>query len=455
MKVSRGGQSPVHVEWAASGVRAINTVTHETAEAGQLAGLGPILSGSGALLIGIGRRDVFLKSVRLPKADPEDLRRILAVQLGQLFPIPPDLLAFDFFQTADQTPEGVLTVVAAMRAEDLRRLHAALKDAGLTAARILPVSLAAPAVAASAGQADALVLEADPAGLALDLVRGGLLVFSRIVPAASDVDCEAKRTLAAANVKALPLVSAGGAGPPDALPGFGTALGLLHNAPPFAFQLAEERAKERQKRARDRTRLATLLMLSALLLVALVWADREQAQAAAKKRQGIVARQLGRLQSVQDAAATQAQQVTAVQDVLHRAFDPAQPLSDVVSVVGDSLPAGTWLTGLNAERGKPLQLRGMAGASTDVPRLVHTLGASSRFRDVRLVFASSVTAGKARLTEFEISAVPAGNLPLPAPDKAEENKTEQNGPARTGTKETGTKETGTKETGTEETGTSQ
>ncbi len=421
-------QSPVHVEWAASGVRAVNIVTHETAEATQLSGLGRIASGSGPILIGIGRRDVFLKSVRLPKADPEDLRRILAVQMSQLFPIPPDLLSFDFFQTADQTPEGFLTVVAAMRAEDLRHLHANLKQAGLAAARVLPVSLAAPAVAASAGLADALVLEAGPAGLALDLVRGGTLVFSRVVSAASDAQCEAKRTLAAANVSALPLVSAAGAGPPDALPGFGTALSLLHTAPPFEFQLAEDRAKEQQKRAGDRTRLAALLMLSALLLVALVWADREEAQAAAKKQQGTVARQVSRLQSVQDAAAIEAQQVMAVQDVLHRAFDPAQPLSDIVSVVGDNLPAGTWLTGLTAERGKPVQIRGMAASPTDVPRLVHTLGASSRFRDVRLVFANSVTVGKARLTEFEISTVSVGNLPLSAPDK--------DGSAQAGTPET-------------------
>jgi hypothetical protein len=52
---------------------------------------------------------------------------------------------------------------------------------------------------------------------------------------------------------------------------------------------------------------------------------------------------------------------------------------------------------------------------------------------VRLVFANSVTIGKARLTEFEISAVIVGNLPLSVPDKADEN-----GPARTEAEETGT-----------------
>ncbi len=417
MRVSRTIPSPVHVEWTPGGVRAVNIATRETAEAARLSDLGPILNGHGRPLIGIGRRDVFLKSVRLPRADPDDLRRILGVQMGQLFPLPPDQLSFDFFQTADQTGEGCLTVVAAMRGADLKRLEADLRSAGLTAARILPVALGAPAVAGSAGQADALVVEAGATGLALDVVRGGVLVFSRVASGASDPESEAKRTLAAAHAGALPAVTVGEAGLPGALPSFGSALSLLHEAPPFAFRLAEDRAREGKSRAGERTRLAVLLALSALLLVALVWADRQEASAAAKRRQGALARQLTRLRSVQDAEAADAQKVSAVQDVLGRAFDPAQPLGDIVAVVGDRLPAGVWLSGLGVERGKPLQIRGTATAPGDVPRVVHALGASPRFRDVRLVFANSVTIGKARLVEFDVSAVCVGNLPLSEPDK--------------------------------------
>jgi len=432
IKLSRASkltQSPVHIEWTAGGVRAVNIATRETAQAARLSELGPIIAGHGHPLIGVGRRDVFLKSVRLPKADPDDLRRILGVQLGQLFPLPPELLSFDFFQTADQTAEGWLTVVAAMRGEDLKRLQADLKAAGLTAARILPVALAAPAVAASAGKDNALVLEAGPAGLALDVVRGGVLVFSRVVPGAADPECEAKRTLAAAQAGTLPLVSAGEITAAGALPGFGTALSLLHEAPPFSFRLAEDRSRDLKRRAGDRARLSVLLVLSALLLVGLVWVDRQAAQASVKKRQGALARQLTRLRSIQDAEAADAQKVGAVQDVLGRAFDPAQPLGDVVSVVGDGLPAGAWLTGLGVERGKPLQIRGTATSSGDVPRVVHALGASPRFRDVRLVFANSVTIGKARLVEFDVSAVCVGNLPLSEPDKAGRAAGDAGGPA--------------------------
>ena len=418
MRATRIIFSPIHIEWTSAGVRAVNIATHETAEAARLSDLEPILSGHGRPLIGIGRRDVFLKSIRLPKADPTDLRRILGVQLAQLFPLPPDQLSFDFFQTADQTAEGCLTVVAAMRGEDLKRLQADLKQAGQTALRVLPVSLAAGAVAASAGQTEALVLEAGPAGLALDVVRGGCTVFSRVVPSGSDTEYEVKRTLAAAQVGTLPLVTVGEAGLPKALPSFGSSLSLLHEAPPFSFRLAEDRARDLKKQAGERTRLALLLMLSALLLVSLVWGDRQEAMAAAKRRQGILARQLALLQSVQDAEATNAQKAIAVQDVLGRAFEPAQPLGDIVAVVGDSLPAGAWLTGLSIERGKLLEIRGTATTQDDVPRLIHALGANTRFRDVHLIFANSVTNGKARIVEFDVSAVCVGNLPLSEPEKA-------------------------------------
>lgn len=407
----------LHLEWTPSWVRATDIGTRESAEAANLAEIGAILSGHKSALVGIGRRAIFAKALRLPKAAPDDLRRILSVQMGQVFPLPPDQLAFDFLQTTHQNAEGWLTLVAAIRSEDLKRLLGELKAAGLTPARILPVALAAPAVAASAGQAEALVIESGPSGLSLDVVSGGTVLLSRVVPAGSDADSEAKRTLAAAQSGPLPVVTAGEVGITGALPSFGTALSLLHEAPEFGFRLAEERAKETRNKATERTRLAVLMILSALLLVLLVWVDRQSAQAAVKAQEGKRAKQLMRLQAVQNAETAQAQKVTDVQDILDRAFAPAQPLSDVVSAVGDILPPGAWLTGISVERGKRLEFRGTAKSADDVPQAVHTLGTSPRFRDVKLVFANSVLIGKARAVEFDISAICVGNLPLAQPDK--------------------------------------
>ena len=107
--------------------------------------------------------------------------------------------------------------------------------------------------------------------------------------------------------------------------------------------------------------------------------------------------------------------MVAVQNTLRRAFQPAQPLSDISAVVDDSLPPGAWLTGLTVERGKPLDLRGTAKTAGDVTRLVNALSASPRFRDVRLVFANSALIGKVPVIQFNVSAVCVGNLPMPAP----------------------------------------
>ena len=418
MRTSRNALPTLHLEWTPTWVRAVDVATGAASGAATLAELGPALQGHKQALVGIGRRAVFLKAVRLPKAAYEDVRRIVGVQLGQWFPLAPDLLAFDFLQTDDVNADGCLTVVAAVRSEDLRRLLADLGAAGLTATRILPVALGAAGVAASAGQPDALVLEGGPAGLALDVVRGGALQFSRLVPPGGEAAAEARRTLAAAGAGALPVVAAGGAEFPQALPGFGTALTLLHETPFFAFRLGEDRSHALRKRAGDRTRLAALMLTAALLLAALVWADRHDAQVAQKRRDAAVARQMARLQDAENAEADRAQKLSDTQDVLHRAFGPAQPLSDVAAVVADSLPRGAWLTGLGVERGKPVGIRGAARSAQAVPQLVHALGRSPRFRDVRLVFANGVTTDHARATEFEVSVVPVGNLPLAAPDKA-------------------------------------
>ena len=415
--MKKNNVSPLHLEWTPGWVRATDIATGRTAEGDRLSALTPLLNGHRQALVGVGRPRVFFKALRLPKAAPDDLRRILAVQLGNLFPVPPDQLAFDFLQTADQTPDGWLTLVAAIRADDVREIRAALMQAGLTAARILPVAFAAPMLAARAGAANALVAENGAAGLALDVVEHGTLRLSRVAPVGSDPEWEARRTLAAAQAGEPPVIAVGAVALPQALASADTTLGLLHEAPPFHFELAEEREREVKKRIAERMRLAVLLMLSAILLVALVWVDRQAAQAAVTRSQGTWARQLLRSQSILDAETDAFGKAGDANDALTRAFVPAQPLGDVSAVVAASLPPGAWLTGLTVERGKLLQVRGTAKTSGDVARFTDTLGASPRFRDVRLVFANSGAISKVPVIQFNVSAICVGNLPLPAPEK--------------------------------------
>lgn len=413
--MTKATMAALHLEWTPGWVRAADRTTGQSAEAARLSELGPILSGHHQALVGIGRSRIFLKTVRLPKAAPDDLRRILSVQMGQMFPLSADQLAFDFFQTTDQTTDGWLTVVGAVRAADLRELRDALKGVGIMAARILPVALAAPAVASRAGLRDALVAEQSPEGLGLDVVELGILRFSRVAPAANGPEIEARRTLAAAHVEKAALVAVGPVPLPDAVETSAGALDLLHEAPPFHLTSSEERFQEAKRRSDARIRLSALMMLSALLLMTLVWVNHQSALAVVKRGQGAWARIFATDQSILDDANTQLGQIKDVQGALHQAFQPAQPLSDISAVIAADLPSGAWLTGLTLERGKPMQVRGTAKSSGAVARLVYALGDSPRFRDVKLVFANSAAIGKIPVIQFDVSAVCVGNLPMPAP----------------------------------------
>jgi Tfp pilus assembly protein PilN len=417
--MSRAYGPSLHIEWTPSRVRALDTATGKRAEAATLAEVGSVTGGHRDALVGVGRGSVFLKTVSLPKAAPEDLRRILSVQIGQIFPLPADQLAFDFHQTSEHGPDGFVTLVAAVRADDLRALHTDLQRAGLKAVRVLPVALGSAAVAGRAGLADALVVESTPAGIALDLVKGGVVRFSRTAPEGSDILQEMRRTLTAAGAADVTMVAAGGLSAP-----FGgveqpeDALGLLHEAPAgFAFEMAEAREREARRRITNKTRLAVHLMLSALLLVALVWADRSDAQAVVTRGQGTWARELGKLRSIRDAETKKAQGAAEIQAAVTRAYAPGQPLSDIAAVVGDSLPPSAWLTGLNLERGKSVEIRGTVTDPADVARLLGRLSDSGRFREVKLVFANSGKIGEKPVVQFSVTATAIGNLPLPAPPK--------------------------------------
>jgi len=415
--LSKKADSPVHIEWSSDWVRAINIATGQTAEAATIAGLGSIMSGVRDVVVGVSRKQVFLKTVRLPKATPEDLRRILSVQVGQLFPLPIDQLAFDFIQTADINAEGALTLVAAMRADDLRRVRADLQEAGVSSTRVLPVAMASPASAGHLGAADAVVVENGLGGLAFDVVQGGILRLSRVVAEGSDIESEAQRTLAAAKAGDLKLIAAGDVDAPGVRRGAVSALTLLHEAPPFSFALTEDRENQAQQAISSRTRVAVLLLLSSVLIFVLVWSNRMTAQSAVDKAQASWSRQMVKYNDRNKLATSRAQSATAVTGSLDTAFGAAQPVSDVLGYVGDSLPAGAWLNQVTVERGKPVDIRGTAKTSDQVGKFVHKLGASSRFRDVRLVFANSAIVGKVPVVQFNVTAISVGNLPMPAPLK--------------------------------------
>ena len=308
--MTRPVESPLHIEWTPSWIRALDISSGLTVQGETFEDVASALTGHRQALVGVGRSNVFLKSVRLPRAGADDLRRILGVQVGQLFPLPPDQLAFDFFQTSDTTAEGCLTVVAAMRADDLRTLRAELKRAGLTAARIVPMSLAAPAVASRSGQKNALLVEEEADSLSLDVVQDGTVRYSRVTTTLADPTGEVQRTLAAARLPDAAVIVSGTVNLPRSTRTNETSLGLLHEAPPFNFELGEDRVLADKKRVASKMRQAVLMLAAAVLLLGAIWSDRQDKLVEVTRAQGKLVLQMTLNRSILSAELGKASKLT-------------------------------------------------------------------------------------------------------------------------------------------------
>jgi Tfp pilus assembly protein PilN len=406
----------LHIEWTPDRIKAIDIATGQIAEGPSLATISNKFSSRNAL-VGVGHSSVFLKAIRLPKADPADLRNLISIQLGTLFPLPSDQLSFDFFQTNDLGPEGMLTLVVAIRSDDLRQIRSDLSAAGFVPTRVLPIALAAPAVALAAGRTDAIIADKETTGLALDLVLDGILRSSRVAPLSANPEVEVQRTLAASKAESASVLSLGDIDLPEATVSRQSLLSLLHQAPHLNFELLEDRALSLKKHVDSRMRLAILLMLAALCFIAGVWSMYSDIETAQQSQQASWNSRINHERTIEKAETAHLAQISPVNQTITRAFYPGQRLSDITSIVTDSLPKNAWLTGLTLQRGMPLEIRGTAEASSDVAHIISNLGANPRFRDVRLVFANSGQINKTTIVQFDISAVCVGNLPMPEPIK--------------------------------------
>jgi hypothetical protein len=239
-----------------------------------------------------------------------------------------------------------------------------------------------------------------------------------VAPLASNPEIEVVRTIAAARAEDATVLTIGALDLPQSTPSMESLLALLHEAPVLNFELQEDRLLALKKHVDSRTRFAALLVLAALCFIAGVWSmwsDQMDAQASSQASWNS---RITRATTLEKAETAQMALISPVNITISRAFDPGQRLSDIASVVTDSLPKDSWLTGLTMERGVPMEVRGTAESPDDVAHLVSTLGVNPRFRDVRLVFANSGQLNKTTIVQFDLSAVCVGNLPMPEPIKA-------------------------------------
>lgn len=373
--------------------------------------------------LALSRRQSFVKPVRLPDVPRAEALALLRFRLPEFFPIDPAELAYDAVPTPDVSSEGRLFLVCAAKAETLRQAQALVRHLGAKTVHTVPVALGAPALAPQ-NPGPALFLTPAAGGLAYDLVQDGALLNTRVDPypqTTEELESQVARTLAAAKLTLPPTdvplyvdPSLRDIAPPRAVNTTGNA---REHAAAHAvdLRLPEEVAKAALFKVMARRRLAVLLAAAAFCAWALAWWDRDDQQRLVDRNRSLAEVKLRQLREREGQIKPRLENLATREGFVVDGLDPRQHLADILTVATNATPEGLWLTGLNLERGKPLQARGVAKNNNQVAAFVDSLSASQRLRDVKLVFSNNNSIGDVPVVQFSVTAHVVGNFPLAEP----------------------------------------
>lgn len=427
----RGGPIPeLAIEWSGRGLTAYDPATRSTHPFGDLQTAGATFGGR-QTVIGLSRRSVFVRTIRVPNAAAEDVRQILMLRLAELFPVGPAELAVDFKLTDDVNAEGRLAIVVAVPTAELRRIREDARSAGLRVAGVVPVAFGSAAIAEGLKQGNAAIVSRDQEGIGIDIVVDGELRQSRVVPTNSAIEQEVCRTYSVAGIPCGEIVAADGVvlKQPDADVNDSPLAALIDAFPArigLDLQLPEEVALAANRRRNQRLRTSFLLAVAAAAVLGLVSMDRTDKNAKLDKKAQAEAKKTKFLKDLETKAEADAQKAIAYRNTLQRGFLPAQRLGDVIALFSNNLPPGVWLSGFTVERGKEIAVRGTADKSESITAYMQNLSRQERLRDVKLVSANNGQIDQTPVVQFSISAFPIGNLPLPDPQA----KTKRSAPTR-------------------------
>ena len=406
----------VAIEWSPNRVRVYDSVSKVTNEYESLREVGSSASRS-PVTIAIGRRNVFVRSTRLPNAPIEDLRPIVKMRIGEMFPLASSDLAFDISLLDDITPEGRLAMIVAMPASDLRQILADAKLGNVKIERVVPVSFGSTLLAQTTGHLDCAVVGTDLSGIGIDIVSHGALVNSRVTVNSAALQSEVCRTHQVAGLPCGDAIAAGDVQFPEAQHhSRGTSLEMLCTPNSAAIhinlRLPEAVEAERAKIKRNAISRSIILCTGAAAIWAFVVNDYTDRQSNVDKLAASQAKETKRLVGIQTAFEKKAVDAAALTSLVAGSFKCAQSFGDLIVVVNNRVPQGVWLTGISVERGKEIMIRGTAKTSVDVANFTTNLKQEERLRDVHLSFANNGTIDKTQVVQFSISAFPIGNLPL-------------------------------------------
>ncbi|MCW5942976.1 MAG: PilN domain-containing protein [Fimbriimonadaceae bacterium] len=416
------------LEWSPTGVAFHDPTTGKTVTAESIQALGGVVQGRKHLLVALSRRTAFVKAVRLPALAKPELRQALRFSIPQHVPLEASETAYDTVPTADTDAEGRLTVIGAVRTTHLRNLLLELAAVGASAKAVFPSAFGAAAMAVEVGHPDCEVVQRTLEGLAIDVVRGGVTICARLIPDSGDLDLhsEIHRTCALVGGTPVYTIAAGGfdlAGAGRLVPTDTLDALSRHATPGFNLELPEVLEKRAKQAMQGRSRFALLLCLAALCLAVMVYLDHEDAKEERTRQQALINRDVQDAERARKDATAKLAALEKRQVVLDQAFDPAQPIGDVMAVVSSLAPPGLWLTGANFERGKPFILRGTAMTNAAVESFLAALAVESRFRDVKLLFANNGKIEETPVVQFSITMHIVGNLPVIERTKKTKGKT--------------------------------
>lgn len=413
--MSRPDQSAVPViEWSTSGVTVFDPASGKIHRGDTIAAVRSKIEGD-HVVVALSRRSSFIRTARLPDAGKSEVKKILALQIGTLFPVSPAETAFDFFMTKNKNGEGRLAVVAAVKSDTLKTVMAEVAEAGLKTRAIVPAALGSALLAAEKGFTEAAIVQETNEGLAIDLIEEGELKAARVtpMPAVGQIHAELARSFAAVKMSPAPVIGAAGyaiadgqVDPRSSLAFIGAGSLAINLEPP---DLVARRAEGKTKRIR---RVAIWLWIACLLLAAVLWDQRSTEQSAIAKGEARWANILKKKKDEEAMIKTTFSEVRKVGTVLNLGFEPRQRLVDVVALLTKLTPEGLWVTGLTVERGKPATIRGTAVNGEAVTKYLEQLSASPRFRDVKLVFANNGQIEKTSVVQFSLTLHVIGNFSL-------------------------------------------
>lgn len=375
------------------------------------------------IVLALGRRQTFVRTIRLPDVPVDEARSLLRFRLEDLFPIPGAEAAYDVVATNDVNHEGREFVVFATKTETLLHARSLFAHAGAKVEQVVPVALGSSHIVDSA--MDALYISPCAEGLAFDAVHHGHLVYSRVSAyptTQAEMEAEITRSSAAAELT-NPMVAAHSSLNDLVTPNIRLtdehALANLNRHPVETnLRLPEDLAKLQGVKLNARKRLALILGLAAFAAAAVAWSARDEDMATEAKVKENYRRQISGVKGQKDLINAEIAKLSAQSNLVTDGIAPKQHLGDVVTVAANAAPDGLWLTGLTVERGKDLTVRGTATSNSQVAAFVDSLSVTPRLRDVRLAFSNNNNIGDVPVVQFSVTAHVVGNMPLTDPKKS-------------------------------------